>query len=131
MPPSVDPFAGKELVTRKEFNIVTDKIHEDLRHLGERTAVLEATIRNLQNLPDTMAKLDKTMTVMGENLKNLNAQFKDFVSDKNLEDREQSTRISNIDGKSKVDFLEWIKHNWTTVVIGIATLSLMIKEYLH
>ena len=121
---------NNDFVSRLEFNKERGYFDERLRKTEKETAVLQKMFENLKDLPSTMSKLDKNLSLMGENLKALNNQFDKYISDKNKEDEEQSSRISQIDEKSKVDFIEWIKHNWTTIVLSLATLGLMVKDYI-
>ncbi len=118
-----------EMLTRKEFLIERDRIYETLMDHGQKIAVLTSLCTNMSDLPNTIQNLDKTMALMQQNLENLNDKFDKLQEDNNKRDAAQSKEIQELDEKSKLDIVKWIRDNWFKVVFGFAMLALVYKNY--
>lgn len=116
----------KDCVSRSEFNDERNRINERLSEHDKAISVLDSMYHGLIDLPKTIANLDKTIGIMGANIENLNEQFKNLVDEK----ERQNHKLSEIDGKSKVDFLQWAKNNWTSIVMFIVMLILLVGEFI-
>lgn len=124
-------------VTRQEFITETDKIFSKLNRHDREISVLQTVVENFKELPSAINKLDKTMALMSQNLELLNQKVDNFVSkdeeqkDKSSEkDKEQDARIRELDEKSKIDLLVFVKKNWWKIVMTIAVLLVLIKNYI-
>lgn len=120
-------------VTREEFKMETDKIYSKLNSNETRISVLEVLVEKLGGLPDAINKLDKNMMLMEQNLKNLNDQIQSMLKreeQSRKENKEQNDKIRDLDNKSKVDILTFLKSNWWKIMISAATLWVIFEKYI-
>lgn len=120
-------------VTREEFRSETDKIYSKLNSNETRISVLEVLVEKLGGLPDAINKLDKNMMLMEQNLKNLNEQIQSMIKKEEQirkENKEQNEKIRDLDNKSKVDILTFLKSNWWKIMISAATLWVIFEKYI-
>lgn len=124
-------------VTRQEFIAETDKIFSKLNRHDREISVLQTVVENFKELPSAINKLDKTMALMSQNLELLNQKVDNFLTnnekqkDKSSEkDKEQDAKIRELDDKSKVDIVVFIKKNWWKIVMTIAVLLVLLEKYI-
>lgn len=120
-------------VTREEFRSETDKIYSKLNSNETRISVLEVLVEKLGGLPDAINKLDKNMILMEQNLKNLNEQIQSMIKKEEQirkENKEQNEKIRDLDNKSKVDILTFLKSNWWKIMISAATIWVIFEKYI-
>lgn len=130
-------YTGSDIVegnvTREEFRSETDKIYSKLNSNETRISVLEVLVEKLGGLPDAINKLDKNMMLMEQNLKNLNEQIQSMIKKEEQirkENKEQNEKIRDLDNKSKVDILTFLKSNWWKIMISAATLWVIFEKYI-
>lgn len=124
-------------VTRQEFLTETDKIFSKLNRHDREISVLQTVVENFKDLPSAINSLEKTMALMGQNLENLNKKVDAILkgTDPKLEqdkekDKEQDERIRELDEKSKIDILVFLKNNWWKIVMTIAVLMVLFEKYI-
>lgn len=124
-------------VTRQEFLTETDKIFSKLNRHDREISVLQTVVENFKDLPSAINSLEKTMALMGQNLENLNKKVDAILkgTDPKLEqdkekDKEQDERIRELDEKSKIDILVFLKNNWWKIVMTVAVLMVLFEKYI-
>lgn len=124
-------------VTRQEFITETDKIFSKLNKHDREISVLQTVVENFKELPSAINKLNTTMALMGQNLESLNKKVDSLVEDSNSKtkaekdkDREQDEKIRQIDEKSKVDIVVFVRDNWWKFAVGIASVIVIFKDYI-
>lgn len=120
-------------VTRQEFLTETDKIFSKLNRHDREISVLQTVVENFKDLPSAINSLEKTMALMGQNLENLNKKVDTILrgTDSQLEqDKEQDDRIRELDEKSKIDILVFLKNNWWKIVMTVAVLMVLFEKYI-
>lgn len=118
-------------VSRQEFRDETDKIYAKLNKHDRQISVLETVVENFKGLPSAINNLEKTMALMGQNLENLNTKVDVMINEKaekSKEDEEQDRKIRELDEKSKVDIMVFVKDNWWKICVGIAGIIVFINE---
>lgn len=124
-------------VSRQEFLIETDKIFSKLNRHDREISVLQTVVENFKELPSAINKLEKTMALMGQNLESLNKKV-DKIVDNNEKidnqqrdkDIEQDKKIREIDDKSKIDILAFLKSNWWKIVMTCAVIAIAFEKYI-
>lgn len=124
-------------VTRQEFLSETDKIFSKLNRHDREISVLQTLVENFKGLPSAINSLEKTMALMGQSLENLNKKVDTILkgTDTRLgqdkeKDKEQDERIRELDEKSKIDILVFLKNNWWKIVMTIAVLMVLFEKYI-
>lgn len=124
-------------VSHQEFLTETDKIFSKLNRHDREISVLQTVVENFKDLPSAINSLEKTMALMGQNLENLNKKVDTILrgTDPKLEqdkekDKEQDERIRELDEKSKIDILVFLKNNWWKIVMTIAVLMVLFEKYI-
>lgn len=120
-------------VSRQEFITETDKIFSKLNRHDREISVLQTVVENFKDLPSAINSLEKTMALMGQNLENLNKKVDTILrgTDSQLEqDKEQDDRIRELDEKSKIDILVFLKNNWWKIVMTVAVLMVLFEKYI-
>lgn len=86
----------------------------EIRTVSERTsanetdiAVLKSAVESIKDLPETMRDLQLTLREMQVEMRQMNTSISDIKS----ENKEQNTRMSHNEDKSKVDLLALVKDN--------------------
>lgn len=122
-------------VTRKEYNIERDKLLEQNSAMDRRITVLETYWQNwgeipktIQEISTTMALMQREITTLTNRIEGMDGKFERFAREKEKQDVEQSEKLSEIDNKSKIDIMEWVKSNWFKLVVGLGILSLVVKD---
>lgn len=124
-------------VSRQEFITETDKIFSKLNRHDREISVLQTVVENFKDLPSAINSLEKTMALMGQNLENLNNKVDTILkgTDPKLgqdkeKDKEQDERIRELDEKSKIDILVFLKNNWWKIVMTVAVLMVLFEKYI-
>lgn len=124
-------------VTRQEFITETDKIFSKLNRHDREISVLQTVVENFKELPSAINKLDKTMALMSQNIELLNQKVDNFLTNNEKQkdqssekDKEQDAKIRELDDKSKVDIVVFVKKNWWKIVMTIAVLLVLLKDYI-
>lgn len=134
-----------EYITKYDLNSLDKRLSSEIKenrdYIDEHSreiARLEAVYRSLENLPNTIASLDKTITVIGTNLESMDknlADVKESVSNQELtinelrgENKNQNKHIERIDNKSKIDWAEFVTDNFWKLFGAFALLYAIIKS---
>lgn len=115
---------AENFVLREEFNNERDRINDKLSEHDKTISVLTSNIQSLVELPKSISDLDKTVALLGATVNDLKEEIKSFADDK----EKQDGKISKIDSKSKIDFLTWIKNNWTSVLMFVIMLIMLVGQ---
>ncbi len=118
-----------EYATKHDLDSVDQRLTTELREHREyidahsrEIARLEAVYQSLESLPNTIANLDKTITVIGNNLESMDRNLEDVrqsvsnqeqtIQEIRKENKSQNETIHKIDDKSKIDWAEFITKNF-------------------
>lgn len=126
---------------RRQNSRTHDRIFDRLSEVDKSISKLETLYNSLEGLPGTIANLDKTITIIGGNLesmdrnilemKNSIANQANIIHGLQTENKAQTEHIHKIDNKSKIDWAEFVTHNfWKIFVIigvGYAVIKTMIS----
>ena len=122
---------AEEYILRGEYNHDKEKIYSNISSTNQRITVLETMFEAFKTLPASLASLDKTMALMQSNLENLNRQVDKIDKDNQSRNDAQDKSIKEIDSKSKIDFLQYVKDNWwkllPAVLAGLAVYGSVVK----
>lgn len=107
--------------------LLTKQSVETNQKLSETMDTLKITmIEVAQSVKDT----NKVTSQLTETVANLNTKVTDLETGTNKNIKELNEKLDNIDDKSKVDILSWIKNNWFGAVCGIGALVYAISQML-
>jgi chromosome segregation ATPase len=95
----------------KTIGIILEKINSAFEKLSELPSVLKDINLNMSNMGKNMSNMEK---ILQSNTFEINT-LKQTVEN-------QGKSIKDIDNKSKLDFLEWLKQNW----LGAATAVVLV-----
>lgn len=137
-----------EFASKYDLNNVDHRLSEEIRENREiidehskEIARLEAVYKSLEGLPDTIANLDKTIAIIGNNLESMDRNLADVkesvsfqeqaIKDLKGENRTQNENIERIDNKSKIDWAEFVTKNFWKILcilgIGYAIIKSILK----
>lgn len=105
-------------VTHKEFMDKIEKMDSRIDENEKQIAVIKASIKNWEKLPESIASLDKTMALMQQNLCQLNEKV-----------GELATREKQIEENSKIDIVATIKSKWWEIVMFAAMATLLFQNF--
>lgn len=105
-------------VTHKEFMDKIEKMDSRIDENEKQIAVIKASIKNWEKLPESIASLDKTMALMQQNLCQLNEKV-----------GELATREKQIEENSKIDIVATIKSKWWEIVMFAAMAILLFQNF--
>lgn len=126
-----------EYVTRPEFNNmenrVTRYIHDNMDKINknsESITRLETLYQALEGLPGAIAKLDKTLIIMSENMNAMGDKIAD--ANKNVDNlrkaaEQRDETIRKLDSKSKIDWQVGITNNFWKIISALLSAGIMIK----
>jgi methyl-accepting chemotaxis protein len=110
--------------------------------LTENTLLTKQSIESSEKLAVTMENVKDCMTEMAQSLKDnnkisseltqavgtLNKKVEDTNSRMERKFNEVDERIENVNDKSKVDILSWMRDNWFKVVVSIGALGYVVSQ---
>lgn len=110
--------------------------------LTENTLLTKQSIESSEKLAVTMENVKDCMTEMAQSLKDnnkisseltqavgtLNQKVEDTNSRMERKFNEVDERIENVNDKSKVDILSWMRDNWFKVVVSIGALGYVVSQ---
>ena len=127
----------KECVSRTEFCRERDKISRKLEQHDREIAILQTLYDSIKDLPPQMSELSKQIALLKqsvdgirEDMHTMNDKVEDSIQKKSVQDKEQSKKLEELDNKSKVDFLEWIKEHWVALFTLIALIVMYLQNFL-
>lgn len=133
-----------EYATKQDLNSVDKRLSRELENnrdnIREHTreiARLDAVYKHLEGLPLTITNLDKTITIISGNLESMDRNLNDVktsvqeqeqaIKEIKEENNKQTDDIKNIDNKSKIDIMLFIKDNFWKVISALAGLYVLIE----
>ncbi len=126
-----------------------DSVEQDVRDIRElttdlrensakSTVILEQCSKTNEKLCTTMEHVTESMSEMTQSLKDSNKRLESFeekLNDTNTKMDEKFKELREdvelVDGKGKIDVLEWIKNNWIVVVVGLLAVAQATGLSLH
>lgn len=139
---------GMEYATKHDLDSVDNRLTAELREHREyidehsrEIARLEAVYKSLESLPNTIANLDKTITVIGSNLESMDRNLENVrksvanqeqtIHEIRAENKSQNESIHKIDDKSKIDWAEFVTKNFWKIFCIFGILYVIIKVFLE
>lgn len=138
-----------EYATKQDLNSVDKRLtrelqdnRENIREHTREIARLDAVYKHLEGLPLTIANLDKTITIISGNLESMDRNLTDVktsvqeqeqaIKEIKAENSKQTDDIKNIDNKSKIDIMLFVKDNFWKVLsalaVGYALIEIILKR---
>lgn len=139
----MDNIEGRlEFLEHSKIPMLEKDINEIKVNLTENTVLTRQSVENNQKLSDTMDSMKQCMYEMTQSLRegnkisgelteavsNLNAKMEETTQKVNAKFERVNNRINEIDEKSKIDIMTWIKRNWFTIIIALGALVYVIKN---
>lgn len=140
---------NNEYVSRPELESVdrrlSKEIVENRTHIESHSreiARLEAVYQSLEGLPVTISSLEKTMSVISNNLESMDRSISDVqknvseqkqaIKELRAENTRQNDSLERIDSKSKIDVMVLIRDNFwkllSLVAVGYAVVEIIMKK---
>lgn len=137
-----------EVVTKYELNRTDKRLSGEIHEVRtivethtEEISRLKVLYKTLEDLPTTFHNLDKTLTVVCNNLESIQGQMTEIKSSvdeqsnaiKNLQknDDEQDEEILRVDNKGKVDWVQAITQNFWKILAAFATIYVVIYTFIN
>lgn len=124
--PSMEKDINQLKIDFTENNVLTKQMVDTNEKLSATMQVMQTTMVELtQSVKDTN-KISSELTKTVEGLNN-----KISMVDKNTNDKflQVESKIENIDEKSKIDILTWLKNNWFGTVMGIGAIVYAVSQF--
>lgn len=122
---------------------LTDEIHTNRATLDEHTkslARLETLYSSMEDLPQTIASLDKTIALIGNNLSSMDKNLQevkedvsaqsDIIREVRAQSLENKEIISKVDNKSKIDWQEFLTKNFWKIIVGIGSIYAAVQVFI-
>lgn len=127
----------EDYVTRSEYQHEITSLQGEISNLyskvnsvDRRITASETLISTWKDLPGTIASLDKTLTLVQQNLESLNEKFDRHIRDAESKDEAQDARIKHIDDNSKIDVVKAIRDNWWKLCMAVAAVVYFLEPYI-
>ena len=131
-----------DYLERDKIPSIEKDINEIKIGLTENTLLTKQSIESSEKLANTMENVKDCMTEMAQSLKDnnkisseltqavgtLNQKVEDTNSRMERKFNEVDERIENVNDKSKVDVLSWIRDNWFKVVLTVGALGYVVAR---
>jgi len=111
---------------------------EQTDQLTEKAITISDTLcKTLYDIQLTMKDISYQLQHTQQNTENIGKELQSYKSevDKQFDKFKQDIcnvgkEIKNLDEKSKIDFVLFLKANWFKIVTGVAVASLFLKDYI-
>lgn len=134
-----------EYVTKYDLNAVDKRLSAEAKENRDRIdehtqkiSKLESLYESLEELPATMASLDKTISLIGNNLSSMDKNIEEVkadvlaqsetIAEMRKEHTEMHEEIEEVDNKSKVDWAVFITNNFWKIVAVCGIIYIVAKE---
>ncbi|MBQ0112767.1 MAG: hypothetical protein KBT03_06535, partial [Bacteroidales bacterium] len=110
-----------------ENNVLTKQMVDTNEKLSSTMSVMQTTMVELAQSVKDSNKISSELTKTVEGLNNKITQV-----DKTTNDRFQimENKIDDIDDKSKIDIVAWLKNNWFGTVMGIGAIVYAVSQFI-
>ena len=140
-------------VTREELDRGLTRVEErcesrlsshdqSIVELTKALGILETHVNSMLGMPQIIQSVEKTLVQMTEQLKQMNEKignveynlhqqsqkYEAALSKSNDAIKENQESIESVDGKSKIDFLLWMKKNFFNIVLFLAGVYFILKD---
>lgn len=134
-----------DYLERDKIPSIEKDINEIKIGLTENTLLTKQSIESSEKLANTMENVKDCMTEMAQSLKDnnkisseltqavgtLNQKVEDTNSRMERKFNEVDERIENVNDKSKVDILSWMRDNWFKVVLTVGALGYIVARIIQ
>ena len=129
----------KDFVTHDEFSRELKKIYSLSEEQNKRLTNHDIQItqittlyENLKDLPSALNSVKETMVAMQGNIERMTEKVQEAikaVNEKTEYDKDQDSRLKALENKSKIDFVDFIRDNWWKICLGVASVMMLLKDY--
>lgn len=127
----------EDCVTRAEYQLeITNlqgevsKLYSKVNSVDRRITASETLISTWKDLPVTIASLDKTLTLVQQNLESLNEKLDRHIQDAESKDVAQDAKLKQMDDNSKIDIVKTIRDNWWKLCMAVAAVAYFLEPYI-
>lgn len=131
----MEEYASKDSVIRLYSRL--EKAESEIADIREKQAVVATLVDTLKSMPALFSKLQLTLADVSNNLKTV----EETVDKTNVKIDRIETNLTNEIGrvknqvnenseKGKIDIVKWLASKWFEIVLGIATVGLLIETLL-
>lgn len=127
----------EDYVTRAEYQLeITNlqgevsKLYSKVNSVDRRITASETLISTWKDLPVTIASLDKTLTLVQQNLESLNEKLDRHIQDAESKDVAQDAKLKQMDDNSKIDIVKTIRDNWWKLCMAVAAVAYFLEPYI-
>lgn len=127
----------EDWVTRAEYQLeITNlqgevsKLYSKVNSVDRRITASETLISTWKDLPVTIASLDKTLTLVQQNLESLNEKLDRHIQDAESKDVAQDAKLKQMDDNSKIDIVKTIRDNWWKFCVAAAAFMYFLEPYI-
>lgn len=127
----------EDWVTRAEYQLeITNlqgevsKLYSKVNSVDRRITASETLISTWKDLPVTIASLDKTLTLVQQNLESLNEKLDRHIQDAESKDVAQDAKLKQMDDNSKIDIVKTIRDNWWKLCMAVAAVIYFVEPYI-
>lgn len=123
---------------RRQNSKTHDRIFDRLSDIDKSISKLETLYNSLEGLPGTITNLDKTITIIGGKLESMDkniSEMRNSISSQShviqslqSENTKQNEHIHKIDNKSKIDWAEFVTHNFWKIIMIFGVGYVIIKQ---
>lgn len=131
-----------DYLERDKIPSIEKDVNEIKIGLTENTLLTKQSIESSEKLANTMENVKDCMTEMAQSLKDnnkisseltqavgtLNQKVEDTNTRMERKFNEVDERIENVNDKSKVDVLSWIRDNWFKVALTVGALGYVVAR---
>lgn len=103
----------QDVITRQEYNNDCKEMRKGIEQNRNDIIKLETLYSVLSPLSEAINELNIEMAKMGRQINNLGEKIEKISSD----NESARKKISQIDGKGKIDVLDYIKNNFEKIII--------------
>lgn len=131
------PNGDGYFISRAEFNRMKETIDERITKNEVNIAKLNTACDSLKDIPEKTSKVELTLALLGQRMEQQNEMISGFINDFHSyaaeheeKEKKQDKKIQNIDNKSKVDLMDWVRLHWTEIITTVSVVTLIAKDYL-
>lgn len=106
-------------------NILTQQCTESNKRLSNTLDSLKLTMIEVSQ---SMKDSNKVTSELALNVRDLNSKLNDVEKTMDTKFNEVNGRMDTIDGKSKIDFVDMLKTNWISIIMGIGALIYVLSQ---
>lgn len=131
MPDSEYATKGELRESEKRISNLVAENRQKIQENSEYIAELRAMYKTLEDLPNTLNGLDKTIIKISDRMDNMAENLKamrESINSAMMHNKEQDDKIEQVDSKSKVDWTRAITDNFWKIFIAFGVIYYVVKD---